>query len=167
MSSTRDGSARAVADTADGLLLASVEVAAPPERVFRALASREVVGWWIRPGAFDTREWTGDLRVGGPWRASGVARGNPYGLEGEFLEVDPPRRLVHTWHVVGTPGPTTTVTYLVEPLGGGTRVTLRHEGFASSEVCINTCIGWEMSFARLAEILASEFVASEAPPGRG
>jgi uncharacterized protein YndB with AHSA1/START domain len=167
MSSTRKGSARAVADTADGLVLASVEIEAPPERVFRALASREVVGWWVRPGVFDTREWTGDLRLGGRWRASGVARGNPYGLEGEFLEVDPPWRLVHTWRLVGTPGPTTTVTCYVEPLGGGTRVTLRHEGFASSEVCINTCIGWETSFERLEEFLASESPASDAPQSHG
>ena len=35
--------ARAVADPADGRILASVEIAAPPERTFRALVSEEIV----------------------------------------------------------------------------------------------------------------------------
>jgi uncharacterized protein YndB with AHSA1/START domain len=120
------GNARAVADTAQGGLIASVELAAPPERVFRALVSKEVTGWWVRPGVFDTREWTGDVHAGGRWCASGIGGGQPYTLEGEFLEVDPPRKLVHTWHRVGTPNTPTTVTYHLERLDDGTRITLRH-----------------------------------------
>jgi uncharacterized protein YndB with AHSA1/START domain len=155
MGKINKGTARAVADTAQGYILATVEVAAPLERVFQALASRDIVDWWVRPGVFDTREWTGDLRPGGAWQASGIARGNPYTLEGEFLEVDRPRKLVHTWRLVGAPGPATTVTYLLAEVDGGTRVTLRHTGFSPGESSINTCVGWETSFERLAEYLAS------------
>src|SRR6476619_1254172 len=96
--------ARAVADVIDGLIVAAVEIARTPERVFQALASREIVDWWVNPGVFDTREWTGDVSVGGQWRASGIARGQPYVLEGQFLEVDAPRKLVQTWHLAGAPG---------------------------------------------------------------
>ncbi len=162
MSSIENSRARAVADLAEGLILASVEIAAPPERVFKGLTSHEILDWWIRPGVFDTREWTGDVRVGGRWHASGVGNGRPYVLEGEFLEVDPPRKLVHTWQGVGAPGAPTTVTYLLERLDGRTRLTLRHAGFTSRETCDNTCIGWETSFERLAESLATEL-----PPSRG
>jgi RNA polymerase sigma-70 factor (ECF subfamily) len=151
--------ARAVADLAAGHILATVEVDAPPDRVFRALASSDVVTWWVRPGVFDTKEWTGDLRAGGRWRASGHGRGHPYLLEGEFLEVDPPHKLIHTWHRFEAAGPTTRVTYVLERSGGGTRITLRHTGFTSREVCASTCIGWETSFARLAE-----YLATPAPP---
>jgi uncharacterized protein YndB with AHSA1/START domain len=154
MGGTGQSRARAAADLAEGCILASVEVGAPPERVFRALASNEVVSWWVRPGVFDTRKWDGDVRPGGRWQASGIGGGKPYALEGEFLEVDPARRLVHSWHGVGAPGAPTTVTYVLEPFDGGTRVTLRHSGFTSREVCANTCIGWETSFERLAELLA-------------
>ena len=154
MSSIRNGKARAVADTAQGHLVASVELAAPPERVFRALASKEVTDWWVRAGVFDTREWSGDVCIGGRWRASGVARGHPYAVEGEFLEIDPPRKLVHTWQLVGTSNAPTTVTYDLVRLGDGTRVTLRHAGFTSAETCTNTAIGWETSFEQLAESLA-------------
>src|SRR5260221_217631 len=112
MTEIKSGAAKALANLAEGEILATVEIAAPPERVFRALASKEIIDWWVRSGVFDTREWTGDVRKGGRWRASGVARGQPYVLEGEFLEVQPPTKLVHTWQRVGMPSAPTTVTYL-------------------------------------------------------
>jgi uncharacterized protein YndB with AHSA1/START domain len=160
MSRINDTRARAVADLREGFILASVEVAASPERVFRALASNEITQWWVRPGVFDTREWTGDVRAGGRWRASGMTRGEPYVQEGEFLEVESPRWLVHTWEGAGKPGVPSTVTYLVEPIDGRTRITLRHLGFASRDMCSAFAIGWETSFERLAEILAPEFALS-------
>jgi uncharacterized protein YndB with AHSA1/START domain len=159
MMSTVTSRARAVADLSEGLILATVEIAAPPERVFRALASEEICQWWVRPGVFDTREWTGDVRVGGRWRASGLSRGQPYALEGEFLEIDPPRRLVHTWLRAGAPGPTSTVSYVLEPIEGGTRLTLRHSGISIPAICEVTCVAWETSFERLAAMLAEERVA--------
>ena len=158
MSDLTIGRARAVADFAEGYILASVEVMAPPERVFRALSSNEIIDWWVRPGVFNTTEWTGEAQVGGHWRASGEARGRPYVLEGKFLEFDPPRKLVFTWHGPGASDMATTVTYLLEGVDGGTRVTLRHAGLASRESCIGTCLGWESSFERLAEIIAAKAV---------
>jgi uncharacterized protein YndB with AHSA1/START domain len=145
--------AHARADLVDREITASVELAAAPERVFRALSSREVTDWWVRAGVFDTREWSGDVRVGGRWNASGIGRGNPYRLEGEFLEVDAPRSLVHTWHPADAPGTPSVVSYRLEPTATGTRVTLRHTGIAAPEVAEGTCVGWRTSFERLAEIL--------------
>jgi len=154
MSETKAG-ARAVSDLVDGCVIARVEIAAPPERVFQTLSSPEIVDWWVNPGVFDTREWAGDVRVGGRWRASGMGRGKPYTLEGEFLEVDPPRKLVHTWHGVGAPGAHSTVTYILEPIPGGTRLTVNHSGIASLEEGGNISVGWTTSFDRLAEILSA------------
>jgi uncharacterized protein YndB with AHSA1/START domain len=145
--------ARAVADVIDGLVVASVEIARTPERVFKALATKEIVEWWVNPGVFDTREWSGDVRVGGRWSASGIARGAPYTLEGEFLEVDPPRKLVQTWHRVGVPGTPSTLTYLLEPITGGTRLTVRHAGIVAPEQLQNMSAGWRTSCDRLSEIL--------------
>ena len=134
-------------------VVVSVEVAAPAERTFQALASRDVVDWWIRPGVFNTTEWTGDVRVGGRWRAGGIFRGQPYVVEGEFLEVDSPRRLAHTWQGAGAPGAPTRVEYDVERIAGGTRLTLRHSGFASPEASASFGVGWQTSLDRLAEML--------------
>ena len=148
--------ARAVADVVERELLGSVGVPAPPERVFRALASKEITQWRVRAGVFDTREWTGDVRVGGRWRASGIAKGSPYALEGEFVAVDPPRKLVHTWIAVGEPVEPMKVIYHLEKIDAGTRITVRHSGFSSPLTCVITATGWETSFNRLSEILASE-----------
>lgn len=156
MSNVTSATPRAVADLADGRVVATVQVAVPAERAFRALTSKEIIAWWFRPRVFNTTEWAGDVCVGGGWRSEGVGGRGPYALEGEFLVVEPPRKLVHTWRGVGAPGGTTTVTYLLEPVDGGTRVTLQHSAFAVREQCASTAIGWETSFERLAEHLAPE-----------
>ena len=156
MQTTMNGRARAVADLDQRELLASVDVAAPPERAFRALASGEITKWWVRPGVFDTREWTGDLRPGGRWSAAGMSRGQPYSQGGEFITIDAPRTLVHTWDGVGPGGGPSTLTYALEPVSGGTRITLRQSGFVAREACENFAIGWETSFERMAQILANE-----------
>jgi uncharacterized protein YndB with AHSA1/START domain len=153
MSSLRGrGAARAVADLDARSILASVEIATTPERVFQALASREIVDWWGKPGIFDAREWSGDVRVGGNWRACGRGRdGVPWELEGTFLEVDPPRKLSHTWNTPGSAAQPSVVTYLLEKIGGGTRVTLHHVGASDRDSCMGACMGWESCFTRLAE----------------
>ena len=125
-----------------------VELAAPPERVFRALASQEITQWWVRPGVFDTREWVGDVRVGGTWHASGMARGNPYTIDGQFTVVEPPLRLAHTWQLGGMPL-VTTVVYELEAIPSGSRLTLRHGSFPTPELYDANRIGWETSFEAL------------------
>lgn len=145
--------ARAVADMVEGCIVASVEIARTPERVFQALSSREIVDWWVNPGVFDTREWKGDVRVGGRWSASGIARGAPYTLEGEFLEVDPPRKLVQSWHRLGASDTPSILTYVLEPIAAGTRLTLRHAGIVAPEQRSGASAGWRSSFDRLSEIL--------------
>jgi uncharacterized protein YndB with AHSA1/START domain len=142
----------------------SVEIAASAERVFRALTSKEIIHWWIRPGVFNTTDWAGDVRIGGRWRAVGTGNGIPFTLEGEFLEIDAPKKLVLTWHSGGVPGKPTIVTFLLERIDAGTRLTLEHVGFAAPDWCMNTCLGWETSLERLAEFLLAE--AAPAPAGR-
>jgi uncharacterized protein YndB with AHSA1/START domain len=132
--------------------LATVGVAASPEHVFAALTSSDVIDWWVRPGVFDTRTWEGDVTEGGRWRTSGVGPRGRYELTGEYLEVDPPRRLVHTWEDPEWPGVSSIVSYDLSAIDNGTRITLRHRGeFAAPLVCANIAIGWETSFARLAQ----------------
>jgi uncharacterized protein YndB with AHSA1/START domain len=150
------GAARAVADLDAGSILASVEIATSPERVFQALASREIVDWWGKPDVFDAREWSGEVKVGGSWRASGVrTNGTPWELEGRYLEIDPPHRLSHTWSVPGSPAKPSVVTYLLERIEGGTRVTLRHVDLSERDSCMGACMGWEACLTRLAARLGA------------
>jgi uncharacterized protein YndB with AHSA1/START domain/uncharacterized protein YciI len=153
----RKSAARAVADLTAGNVLATVEIAAPPERVFEALtSSEELVKWWGSDDTYRTHKWTADLRAGGHWRAEGRgADGSPFSVEGDFLEIDPPRKLVQTWTAPWDGGNTTTITYRLEPIEGGTRVTLRHEGFVGRpQSCEGHSEGWE----RVLGWLGSHFV---------
>lgn len=136
-------------------LEAAVELAAPPEHVFAAL-TKEVPSWWLRPGVFDTREWSADLRAGGRWRASGISRGQPYVATGEVIEVVPSRKLVHSWDGVGTPDAPSLLTYVLERSPRGTRLSLHQTGFASPIACREFAAGWETSFVQLAGLLARE-----------
>lgn len=138
--------ARAIADVTSGTIFATVEIAAPPERVFTALTSAaDVVKWWGSDDTYRTAEWTMPLEPGAPWRASGKgADGTPFSVEGEIVEVDAPRKLVWTWRPLWDGGHTTTITYRLEPIEGGTRVSMRHEGFGDRhESCRGHGEGWE------------------------
>lgn len=105
-------SARAIADAGSGMILATVEIAASPERVFHALTTPdEIVHWWGSDDAYRTTGFTADVRVGGCWHAEGRrADGQPFAMDGEFLEVDFPRKLVQSWKADWHEGPVTTVT---------------------------------------------------------
>lgn len=153
-------SPRAAADLGAGFILATVEIPASPPRVFHSLSSADVIDWWVRPGVFDTRTWEGEVSRGGRWRTSGVGPRGPYELTGEYVDVDSPRRLTHTWEDPEFPGVSSTVTYDLTPVEDGTRITLRHEGLGVPLVCANTCVGWETSFAHLADMLSDEATAS-------
>lgn len=137
---------RAIADVSQGIILADVELAATPERVFAALTrADEVPAWWGSEQEYQTTSWSADVRVGGKWRAEGRgADGKPFTVGGEFREVDPPRRLVFTWKPDWDTA-ITTVSYLLEANGGGTRLTLRHDGFAGRvEALRGHTQGWEL-----------------------
>ena len=80
-------------------VVAEIFIAAPPERVFKAITgSQQLHPWWGQPGLYRITAWKADLRPGGKWQSDGVgADGTSFRVEGEYLEIDPPRLLVHTW----------------------------------------------------------------------
>jgi uncharacterized protein YndB with AHSA1/START domain len=139
--------ARAVAD--GDTVLATVDVATPPERVFRALTTDELEGWWGSADTYRMTEWIADLRVGGRWSVLvRAADGQTFPATGEFLEIDAPRKVVqkrkYEWNHPLLGRRATTVTYRFEPIPPGTRVTVRHEGFAGlSEAADEHAMGWE------------------------
>lgn len=145
MSAIPKGAARAVADLSEGVILASVEIDAPPERVFAALSSSEIAEWWGSSETYRVTRWTGDVRPGGVWRSEGVsADGKVFSVSGEFLEVRPPHLLVHTWKYDWGTSAVTTVRYRIDATPSGSRVTVRHEGFKEHAAdCDAHAQGWE------------------------
>jgi uncharacterized protein YndB with AHSA1/START domain len=137
----------ATADIAAGIIVATVEIAAPAARVFRALTSADVAKWWGSAKTYRTTAWQGDVRVKGAWRADGIGSdGKAFSVSGEFLEVDPPRKVSFTWNYDWDGGgPTTTVTYQLDRTAAGTRLTVRHEGFKGNAAsCESHTSGWKV-----------------------
>lgn len=144
MSSSALSSARAVADLTGGAIVASVEIAAPPERVFRAVSSEEIAEWWGSAETYRVTRWTGDVRAGGWWRSEGIsAGGQEFAVGGEILAFEPPRLFVHTWRYEHKPSDVTTVRYQIEAIPGGSRLTVRHDGFTDRADCEGHTRGWE------------------------
>lgn len=166
MTATAKSPPRAIADVSAGLILASVEIAAPPERVFEAIA-REVADWWGAPGVYRVTEHEIDLRKGGAWRSSGVsADGKRFSVGGEVLELDPPRLLVQSWKPDWEPGPATTIRYQLVAIPGGTRITVRHEGFGDrAAACESHAQGWERVLSWL-DAYASRIAENEGSAAR-
>jgi uncharacterized protein YndB with AHSA1/START domain len=86
-------------------VIAEIFVAAPPARVFEAITDpKQRAQWWgVKDSSpqgvvkFRVTEAQSDLRVGGKWSNDGVrGDGTPFRIEGKYLEIDPPRLLVHT-----------------------------------------------------------------------
>jgi uncharacterized protein YndB with AHSA1/START domain len=150
------GKVTATTDPKTGEIEASAVFDTTPGRLFRALSTKEICNWWVRPGVFNTEEWSGDVREGGRWAAAGIGGGQPYQLEGEFITVEEPRKLAHTWKPVGAPFQPATLTYDLKPQSDGVQLTLRHSGLPNEDVCEKTRAGWETSLMRLQDIIAAE-----------
>jgi len=126
-------------------VLAEIHIAAPPEKVFQAISDpNQLKNWWGQKGNYRHTDVQCDVRKGGKWRTAGVGeKGDKYEVSGEYLEVDPPRLLVYTWAASFDGGTPTTVRWELQPQAGGTRVSLRHSGFAKQpEVSTHYSGGW-------------------------
>jgi uncharacterized protein YndB with AHSA1/START domain len=124
-------------------LVREIFIEASPEVVFQFL---------VDPAKYV--EWGGaeavlDPRPGGTYRA--LMGGTHWGA-GEFLEVDPDRRVVFSfgWEEPGHPIPagSTTVEIALEPSAAGTTVRLTHRGLPEDAVDDHTG-GWDHYLARL------------------
>ena len=119
-------------------VLATADIAMTPERVFRALNTDEVESWWGSEDTYHMTNWAADLRVGGRWSVvPRTADGSTTPASGQFLEIEGPRKIVFTrkydWDFPVLGRRETTVTYLLEPIEMGTRVTVRQDGFNGLE----------------------------------
>ena len=119
-------------------ILAEVFIAAPPARVFEAIADpKQLTDWWGKKGVFKVVESKYDLRPGGKWSYQGVGPNNaPFHMEGEYLEIDPPRTLEYTWianwHL--DKKLRTVVRWELTPTKSGTNVKVTHSGLATEAV---------------------------------
>jgi uncharacterized protein YndB with AHSA1/START domain len=173
--------ATATVSPAQDSLVAEIFIAAPPARVFEAITDpAQASQWWGQNGRYRIVDWKGDLRPGGKWLSVGVAAdGVKFQVEGEYLEVDPPRLLVHTWISSYHNGVKSVVRWELEPqtvhglqhsgphkVGTGTLVRIRHNGFDPTTTAAADhgqgwirVLGWMQSFIEKGETIETRPLA--------
>jgi len=144
-------------------VFAEIEIAAPPERVFRALTDqKQLFHWWGKEPSVELIQFDMDGRAGGRYRYSGKpVPGSQHGpvheqllrrgeeafiCHGEVLECVPPRLLVWSWIANWHEHPThpTVVRWDLTPTKNGTRVRVTHSGLTQEPVSRKDYTGgWE------------------------
>ena len=119
-------------------LITEIYIAAPPERVFKAISDEQEQRIWWDKKDVNLRNWDMDARRGGKWKFStNKASMNINGVtqfecSGEIIEFDPPRVLAYTWiaNWHSDQSRKTVVRWELTPKDGGTSVKVTHSGLA-------------------------------------
>lgn len=142
---------RVMADSEKGIVTGYADIAASPERIFRALTTEEQAEWWGQEGMYWTKDYEIDLRPGGKWSCRGVGTdGTKFTVGGEYITIDPPRVLEYTWEPSWDNFAKSIVRFDIEPTATGSRVNIRHTGFEGREgMAKGHAEGWERVFGWL------------------
>jgi uncharacterized protein YndB with AHSA1/START domain len=126
----------------------------PRDRVFAAWTEPDAIAEWFGEAETEMLSAAVDLRVGGAYRLD-MRNGEQTGaVEGTYLEVDPPERLVYSWRwdLPGRgPGHESQVTVDFRDLGGTTEIVVTHEGLPSDESAAFHRHGWMTSLERFGQ----------------
>ena len=131
----------------------STTIDAPIERVWHAITTPSEMKQWFF--GVDTEA---DWRPGGRLVHRGEYDGKPYVDEGEILEFEPPRRLVHThWsNVSGLPDAPENYQVVAWDLAsgdGGTDIMITERNLPSDEAAKTSEQGWAGALKALKELL--------------
>jgi uncharacterized protein YndB with AHSA1/START domain len=126
----------------DSMVDLEIRIAARPEIVFQYFADSERMARWMGPASLDAQ----------PGGALQIAVAGIHQASGQFVEVDPPRRLVFTWGwadpAYGVPPGASRVEVDLRPEGDATIVRLRHTGLGPDTVG-DHAHGWQHYLDRL------------------
>lgn len=117
-----------------------------PERVWRALTDPQALEAWFWPRETYGTVAEADPRPGGKYRIDAPKAGIT--AAGEYVTVEPPRRLVMTWRW-GDESTETLVTIELDDTADGTVLTLTHERFADDQDRDGHAQGWSDCLDRL------------------
>jgi uncharacterized protein YndB with AHSA1/START domain len=128
--------------TTDDAIVSEIHIAAPPQRVFKALTDARELERWFGNAECPVKLWEMDARLGGRYHyatetSSIVVNGvSQFECHGEILELDPPRLLVYSWiaNWHDDQSSSTVVRWELTPDATGTRVKVTHSGLAPQNV---------------------------------
>jgi uncharacterized protein YndB with AHSA1/START domain len=130
----------------------TVYIAAPVERVWNALVDSDV-----------TRQYWGhenrsDWKPGSRWEHVRIGPDNVVDIAGKVIEIDPPHRLVTSWHAPdgeGDSARTSQVTYEITPMGEESKLVVTHSDLNEPGMRAGVSAGWPLVLSSLKSFLES------------
>ena len=144
----------------DLMLVITREFQVPITKVWSALTDPDQAPAWWGPRGFHTPRASihASLEIGGLYRACMVqdSTGQEHWWSGVHTDIEPPNLFIftHAWDKPdGTRGFETEVSFQLEEMEGGTRMTFRQGPFDTLDNRDSSGVGWRESFDRLAQHL--------------
>ena len=129
------------------------------DRVYRAFVTPAAVAKWLPPHGFTCTVHEQDARVGGRYRMSftNFTTDGSHSFGGEYLELEPGKRLVYTAEFNGPnlPGRMQTTVQLREVFCG-VEIRIRQEGIPAAIPAEMCYLGWQESLQLLAQLVEPE-----------
>src|ERR1700693_1126996 len=133
------------------VLVVHKNIQAPPERLFQAWTQPAQLRHWWGPEGVACIGAEVDLRVGGRYRiVNRLADGKVLWINGEFLSIEAPYKLVYTWALESVAGQTETVTVQFRSQGEATEVIVTHQGIPTVPIRQRHEHGWDGCLGGLA-----------------
>jgi uncharacterized protein YndB with AHSA1/START domain len=130
----------------------TVYIAAPVERVWEALTDGDLTRkYW---GHENRSEW----KPGSRWEHVRVGSDGVVDIAGKVIEIDPPKRLVTSWHspdAEGDPARTSHVTYEITPMGEESKLVVTHSDLNEEGMRAGVSAGWPLVLSSLKSFLES------------
>ena len=131
-------------------------IAARPAVVWEALTTSEGLSAWMGPDDGPVLVAEAEPVVGGRFRVRfRTTDDSEHESRGEYVEVDPPNRLVMTWEWQGDEDEgVSRVEITLRPVDGGTELTFIHSGLADEATRDGHLEGWNGALDKLERHLA-------------
>ena len=132
---------------------------APPLRVYRAFIDGEALAKWLPPHGFTCKVAELEARIGGHFRMafSNFATGHSHAFGGEYLELEPGKRIRYTdrFDDPNLPGEMR-VTITLKEVICGTELAIEQAGIPAL-IPVEMCyLGWQESLTQLAALVEPE-----------
>jgi uncharacterized protein YndB with AHSA1/START domain len=131
---------------------------AKPERIYKAFLDADAMAKWLPPHGFYGKVHSIDARVGGKYKMSftNLSTGSSHSFGGEYLELVPNQRIVHTDKFDAGLEGTMKVTIDLKKVMVGTEISIVQEGVPDAIPAEACYLGWGESLELLKLLVEPE-----------